>query len=59
MEPRPVGKLEYGDKERRVKYWARLGRWISPCYGHFSLGWRFETYAPFYLFNFQFFFGPR
>jgi hypothetical protein len=25
---------------------ARLGCWISPCYGPFSLGARFETYKP-------------
>jgi hypothetical protein len=26
---------EYGDKRRWVKYWARLGCWISPCYSLF------------------------
>ena len=34
-------KREYGDKERRVKYWARLGCCISPCYSPFWLGARF------------------
>jgi hypothetical protein len=33
-----AGKREYGDKGREVKYWARFGCWISPCYGPFSLG---------------------
>jgi hypothetical protein len=26
---------------------ARFDCWISPCYGPFSLGARFETYEPF------------
>ena len=38
-----LGKRGYGDRGRRVKYWARLGCWISPCYGPFSFGARFET----------------
>jgi hypothetical protein len=38
---------EYGGKERFVKYWERLGCWILPYYGPFSLGGRFETYQPF------------
>jgi hypothetical protein len=47
---------EYGDKGRWVKYWAQLGCWISPCYGLFSLGARFETYEQFVsLFSFFFF----
>jgi hypothetical protein len=46
----------YGDKERWVKYWARVGCWISPCYCSFSLGARFETYEPFISLIFQFFF---
>jgi hypothetical protein len=41
-----VGKRGYGDKGRWVKYWAHFGYWISPCYGPFSLGERFETYGP-------------
>jgi hypothetical protein len=47
MEASSAGKREYGGKERWVKYWARLGCWISPCYGPFSLAARFETYEPF------------
>jgi hypothetical protein len=31
---------------RWVKYRARWGSWISPCYGQLSLGARFETYDP-------------
>jgi hypothetical protein len=34
-----------------------LGCWISPCYGPFSLGARFETYEPFISLIFQFFSG--
>jgi hypothetical protein len=30
-----------------MKYWARLGCWISSCYGPFSFGARFETYELF------------
>jgi hypothetical protein len=40
-------------------HWARLCCWISPCYGPFSLGARFETYEPIISLIFQFFFGPR
>jgi hypothetical protein len=29
------------------KVLERLGRWISPCYGPFSLGASFENYEPF------------
>jgi hypothetical protein len=47
MEASSAGKREYGGKGRWVKYWARLGCWISPCYGPFSLGVRFETYELF------------
>jgi hypothetical protein len=35
-----------------------MGSWISPCYGPFSLGARFETYEPFIFLIFQIF-GPR
>jgi hypothetical protein len=42
-------------QRRWVKYWARLGCWISQCYGPFSLGARFETYGV-HFFNFQIFF---
>jgi hypothetical protein len=54
MEVSSAGKREYGGKGRWVKYWARLGCWISPCYGPFLLGLRFETYEPFIslIFNF-------
>jgi hypothetical protein len=41
------GKRTYGGKESWVKEWARLGCWMLPCYGPFSLGARFETYEPF------------
>jgi hypothetical protein len=40
-------------------YWAHLGCWISPCYGPFWLGARFEIYEPFISLVFQNFFGPR
>jgi hypothetical protein len=50
-----VGKCGYGDKGRCVKYWARLGCWISPCYGLFSLGVHFETYELFISLIFNFF----
>jgi hypothetical protein len=42
-----AGKREYGGKGRSVKYWARLGCWISSCYGLFSLRARLETSEPF------------
>jgi hypothetical protein len=47
MEASSAGKHEYGDTGSWVKYWARLGCWISPRYGPFSPGTRFETYKPF------------
>ena len=54
------GKRDYGDKGRWVKYLARLGRWISPCYSPFSLGAPFLKLWTVYFFNFLFFFfGPR
>jgi len=34
-----------------------LGCWISPCYGPFSLGARFENYEPFISLIFQIFSG--
>jgi hypothetical protein len=40
-------------------YWARLGFWISPFYGPFSLGARFETYEEFISLIFQFSFSGR
>jgi hypothetical protein len=40
-------------------YWARLGCWISPYYGPFSLGARFETFEPFISLNFSKFFSGR
>jgi hypothetical protein len=46
-EASSAGKREHGGEGRLVKYWARLGCWISPCYGPFSLGGCFETYEPF------------
>jgi len=45
-----VGKRGYTDKERLMEYWVRLCRCISPCYGPFCLGARFETYEPFLTF---------
>jgi hypothetical protein len=36
-----------------------LGCWISPCYGPFSLGARFETYEAFGSLIFQFFSSGR
>jgi hypothetical protein len=56
MEASSVGKCGYGSKGRWVKYWARLGCWISPCYSPFSIGARFETYEPFIYLIFNFFF---
>jgi hypothetical protein len=47
MEASSVGMDEYVGKGGRVKHWARLDCWISPCYGSFSLGAHFETYVPF------------
>jgi hypothetical protein len=47
-----------GEKED-VKYWAPLGCCISPCYGPFSHGARFETYEPFISLNFKKNFGSR
>jgi len=44
-----AGKRGYRDKGRWVKCWVHLGCWISPCYGPFSLGARFETYEPLFL----------
>jgi hypothetical protein len=58
MEVSSAGKRGYGDKGRFVKYWARLGCWISPFYGPFSLGARFETYKLFIYLIFHFL-GPR
>jgi hypothetical protein len=36
--------------------WTRLGCWISPSYGPFSLGGRFENYEPviYLIFHFVF-----
>jgi hypothetical protein len=57
MEASSAGKHKYGGKVIRVKYWASLGCWISPCYSPFSLGRHFETYKPFISLHFQFFSG--
>jgi hypothetical protein len=57
MVARSAGKREYGGKGKRVKYWAHLGCWISPCYGPFSLGARFETCEQFISLIFNFFSG--
>jgi len=35
------GEAWVGEKGRWVKYWARLGCWISPRYDPFWLGARF------------------
>jgi hypothetical protein len=34
---------------------VRLGCWLSPCYGPFSVGASFETYKPFISLIFLFF----
>jgi hypothetical protein len=47
-----------GTGTKEVKYWARLGCWISLCLGPFSLGASFETYEPFISLIFHFFSGP-
>ena len=52
-----AGKRGYGLKGRRVKYWARLGCWVSPCYGPFPLGARLETYERFISSVFKFLFS--
>jgi hypothetical protein len=57
MEAISAGKHGYGDKERRAKYWARLGCWISLCYGPFTRLARFETDKPFIFLIFKFFLG--
>jgi hypothetical protein len=57
MEASSAGKHQYGGKGRSVKYWAHLGCWISPCYGPFSLGGRFEAYKLFISLIFKFFGG--
>jgi hypothetical protein len=49
------GSVSTGKKGSGVKYLARLGCWISPCYGPISLGGRFETYEPFIYLIFKFF----
>jgi hypothetical protein len=54
MEASSAGKREYG----LVKYWARLGCWISPCYDPLSNGGHFETYELFIYLTFQFLRGP-
>jgi hypothetical protein len=57
MEASSARKRVDGGKERRVKYLVRLGFSVSPRYGPFSLGARFESYKPsIYLFNVQFLF---
>jgi hypothetical protein len=43
IEANSAGKHEYRDKGIRVKYWAHLGCWISPCYSPFLLDACFET----------------
>jgi len=49
-----------GQNKRGVKYWARLGCWISPCCGPFSLDRRFEIHEPsIFFFNFPSFFSGR
>jgi hypothetical protein len=57
MEASSAGKRKYEGKGRLVKYWARLGCRISPCYGPFLLGARFETYEPFISLILKFFSG--
>jgi hypothetical protein len=58
MEASSAGKHEYRGKGRLVKYWAHLGCWISPFYGLFSHGGRFETYETFIYLIFKFFSCP-
>jgi hypothetical protein len=41
------GSVGLGTKKDEFKYRARLGYWISPCYGPFLLGASFDTYEPF------------
>jgi hypothetical protein len=51
------GSVGIGAREDEPKYWERLGCWISPCYGPFSLGARFEAYKLFISLIFKFFSG--
>jgi hypothetical protein len=51
------GSVSTGGKGRWVKYWARLGCWISPCCGLFSLGVLLKLYE-LNFFDFQIFY-PR
>jgi hypothetical protein len=55
MEANSAGKRGYGDKEKLVKYKARLGSCISRFYGPFSFDARFKTYEMFISLNFKFF----
>jgi hypothetical protein len=47
-------KFGYGDEGRGVNKSARLGCWVSPCYGPFSPVGRLETYEKFIFFDFFF-----
>jgi hypothetical protein len=52
--------LEWVRRQRKMnQVWERLGCWVSPRYGPFSLGAHFETYKPFIRLIFQFFFRLR
>jgi hypothetical protein len=46
-----------GRKEDESSTGACLACWISPCYGPFLFGMRFETYEPFISLIFHFFSG--
>jgi len=53
------GSVGKGTKEDELSTECFWFCWISPCFGPFSFGARFETYEPFISLIFQIFFGPR
>jgi hypothetical protein len=57
MEASSMGKHQYGDQGRLVKYWVCLGCWSLPCCSTFSLVACFETYEQFISLSFRFFSG--
>jgi hypothetical protein len=53
------GSVGKGTKEDELNTGRVWFCWISPCFGPFSFGARFETYEPIIYLIFHFFFGPR
>jgi hypothetical protein len=56
MAARSVGKHEYGDKGRSVKYWAHLGCCILPLLWPVLAWGAFWNFKPFMSLIFKFFF---